>query len=141
MRQTDKPQITVQTTINAPIEKVWAYFTKAEHVCKWNQASADWHCPKAVNDLREGGKFCYTMAAKDGSMEFDFSGTFTKVEEPTTLSYLLDDNRGVTINFQQNENDVLLTETFEAESENSLELQEYGWGCILESFRVYVERE
>lgn len=139
--KSNKPQITVQTTINAPIEKVWTYFTKTEHVCKWNQASADWHCPKAVNDLREGGKFCYTMAAKDGSMEFDFSGTFTKVDAPTTLSYLLDDNRTVTINFQQNENGVLLTETFEAESENSLELQEYGWGCILESFKTYVEGE
>ena len=64
--------ITVKTTVKAPIEKVWKYWTKPEHITQWNNASDDWHCPTATNDLRVGGKFNFTMASKDGKMSFDF---------------------------------------------------------------------
>lgn len=71
--------ITVVTTVHAPIEKVWKVWTEPEHVMQWNNASPDWHTPKAESDLREGGSFNYRMEAKDGSFGFDFGGTFDHI--------------------------------------------------------------
>jgi uncharacterized protein YndB with AHSA1/START domain len=106
----------------------------------WNFASDDWYCPAAKNDLREGGEFSFTMAAKDGSMQFDFIGTYTSVITLQHLSYLLGDGRTVQIDFKENDGIVVLTETFDPESENSLELQRLGWQAILNNFKVQVEK-
>ena len=67
-------RITVQNSIKAPVQKVWEYWSKPEHITKWSNASDDWHTPRAENDLREGGKFLSRMEARDGSMGFDFGG-------------------------------------------------------------------
>ncbi|MBC7774365.1 MAG: VOC family protein, partial [Phycisphaerae bacterium] len=84
-----KTAITVETTVNAPIEKVWRLWTEAEHIQNWNNASDDWHTPKAVNDLRKGGNFTFTMAARDGSVSFDFGGVFDEVIENQHIAYTL----------------------------------------------------
>ena len=68
-------KITVSVLVNASIDKVWKHWTDPASVMQWNNASDDWYTPKAENDLRVGGKFNYTMSAKDGSMSFDFNGT------------------------------------------------------------------
>ena len=47
--------ITVETTIKAPISKVWKYWTKPDHIINWNFASEEWHCPTASNDLQSAG--------------------------------------------------------------------------------------
>ncbi len=86
-------QLTAKTTVPASPKEAWHYYTEAEHVINWNFASEDWHCPKAVNDLREGGEFVITMAAKDGSMSFDMEGTYDKVDAPRRLAYTLTDKR------------------------------------------------
>ncbi|WP_136667113.1 SRPBCC family protein [Flavobacterium sp. H122] len=133
-------KITVKTSVNAPVEKVWGFFTQPEHITKWNQASEDWHCPKSESDLKIGGKFNHTMAAKDGSFSFDFEGIYTDVIPNEKLAYKMPDNRKVEVNFSAAENETQIVETFDAEEENSLEMQEQGWKAILENFKQYTEK-
>ena len=131
--------IAVETYVYAPIEKVWNAFTQPEAVMSWNAASEDWHCPKAENDLREGGTFSYRMEAKDGSEGFDFAGTYTAVVTHEFLSYELGDGRKVEVAFVPEEDGVKVTESFEPESENTHELQRSGWQAILDNFKTYTE--
>src|SRR5438105_1412812 len=107
----DKTPITVETSVNAPIEKVWACWNDPEHITKWATASDDWHTPRATNDLREGGKFTSRMEAKDGSAGFDFGGTYTKVVEHQLIEYTMDDGRKVSITFDGHDGHVHITET------------------------------
>jgi uncharacterized protein YndB with AHSA1/START domain len=135
-----KDTITVETLVNAPIEKVWEFWTKPEHITQWNNASEDWHTTRAENDLRIGGKFLSRMEAKDGSFGFDFEGIYTDVITNEKISYTLLDDRKVTITFLTIENGVQIIETFEAETENTLELQKFGWQAILNNFKNCVEK-
>ncbi|MDB5259037.1 MAG: polyketide cyclase [Candidatus Taylorbacteria bacterium] len=143
-----KQQITVTTFVNAPTEKVWRCWTQPEHIMKWYQASPDWHAPAAINDVRVGGRFMTRMAAKDGSAGFDFTGTYTEIEKHRKIEYKTDDDRKVSVVFARKENPAKpgeegceVTETFEAESINSIEMQRGGWQAILESFKQYVEAQ
>jgi uncharacterized protein YndB with AHSA1/START domain len=137
---TFKETITVEILVKASIEKVWEFWTKPEHITKWNHASEDWHTPRVENDLRIGGKFLSRMEAKDGSFGFDFEGIYDSIITNEKISYTLLDDRKVTILFSQTENEVKITETFEAENENPLELQQFGWQAILNNFKNYVEK-
>lgn len=138
MEQT-KPVITVATTVNTSVQKVWAYFTQPQHITQWNQASPDWHCPKAENDLRIAGKFSSTMAAKDGSFSFDFWGIYDDILENELIMYTMGDGRKATITFASNGDVTEVVTNFEPEQENSLELQQGGWQAILNSFKNYTE--
>ncbi|MEO8239447.1 MAG: SRPBCC family protein [Flavobacterium sp.] len=131
--------ITVQTTINASIEKVWNFWTLPEHIKKWSFASPDWHTPYAENDLREGGKFKSTMAAKDGSMSFDFEGEYTLVKENQAIEYVMADGRKVEIRFNETPKGVEVIESFDPETQNPEEMQRGGWQAILDNFKNYVE--
>ena len=73
-------EVTVKTIVQSPVEKVWKYWTEPDHIKKWNSPSDDWHTPFAENNLRAGGKFISRMEAKDGSMVFDFVGTYDEVK-------------------------------------------------------------
>jgi uncharacterized protein YndB with AHSA1/START domain len=133
--------ITVLVTVNAPITKVWEYYTTPIHVQQWNQASPEWHCPTATNELEIGKKFSFTMAAKDASFSFDFWGTYTTIETNNKLYSTLGDGRALQCEFEAIDvNTTLLTQTFEPETENSAELQQQGWQAILNSFKNYVEQ-
>lgn len=133
-------KITVSTIVHAPLEKVWEYWNTPEHITQWAFASDEWHAPKAENDLRIGGVFTTTMAAKDGSASFDFSGTYTAVVPHEMISYVMEDGRIVAITFKEKGGGVLVTEAFDPERENSRELQQEGWQAILENFKKHVER-
>ena len=133
--------ITVSVNVETPVSKVWKYWTSPEHIMQWNNASDDWHTPRAENDLRAGGKFSWRMEAKDGSMGFDFSGVFDEINVLQLIRYTLDDNRKVTIEFTGSGNSTRIAETFEAETENSIELQQHGWQCILDNFKKHAESE
>ncbi|MGV3538932.1 MAG: SRPBCC domain-containing protein [Rufibacter sp.] len=75
METKDRTILTVETTVQVPADKAWQYWTAPEHITKWNFATDEWQCPSAINDLSSGGRFCWRMEAKDGSMGFDYSGT------------------------------------------------------------------
>jgi len=139
METTAKKTITVETTVNAPLEKVWKFWTEPDHITKWNQASDDWHAPYAENDLKVDGKFKTTMAAKDGSMSFDFEGIYTTVEKHQLIEYTIIDGRKVKIQFTAKGNETLVTETFEAENTFPIEMQRGGWQSILDNFKKYTE--
>lgn len=139
MNTREKTSITVSTTINAPVEKTWNHWISPESIVKWNNASDDWHTPKAENDLRVGGRFDYRMEAKDGSVGFDFGATYDDVKEHELIAYTLEDGRKVTITFEGNEAVTKVAETFDAENVNSIELQQTGWQAILDNFKKYVE--
>ncbi len=134
-----KTAITIDAIVKAPVEKVWACWIEPQHITKWNQASDDWHTPHAENDLRVGGKFNSTMAAKDGSFSFDFGGVYTKVEKHQAIEYTLGDGRKVSITFLAKGNETRVTETFEAEGTNPIEMQRGGWQAILNNFKKHTE--
>lgn len=139
MRTTEKKVITVEATINAPVEKVWKLWTEPEHITKWNNASEEWHTPKAENELRTGGKFLSRMEAKDGSAGFDFEGIYNEVEKNKLITYTIADGRQVNVRFTGNENTTTVSEAFEAENTFSIEMQQSGWQAILNNFKKYVE--
>lgn len=134
-----KNPITVQTTVKAPISKVWDYWNKPEHIVHWAFASDDWEAPAAENDVRVGGKFKTTMAAKDKSSSFDFTGIYTVVKEHELIEYDMDDGRHVKVEFSETPDGIKLVETFDPENENPLEMQRSGWQAILNNFKKYVE--
>lgn len=135
----DKKPITVQTIVNAPIEKVWEYWNGPKHIPGWAFASDDWEAPAAENDLRVGGKFKTVMAAKDGSSSFDFVGVYTAIKEHELIEYIMDDGRKVKIEFVQTPDGVKVMEIFDPENENIDEVQRSGWQAILDNFKKYVE--
>ncbi len=136
----DRQSITVSTTVNLPVATVWNSFTAPEHIVHWNSASADWHTPRATNDLRVGGKFTSRMEAKDGSFGFDFEGIYDDVKEHALIAYSLEDGRKVKIVFSPADKGTLVTETFDAETENPVEMQKGGWQAILDNFKQYTEK-
>lgn len=139
MNTTEKTTITIEATINAPVEKVWNFWTGPEHIVKWNSASEDWHTPKAENDLRVGGSFSSRMEARDGSFGFDFGGIYDEVKINELIAYTLGDDRKVKIQFTTNGDSTTVTESFDAESENPIEMQKGGWQAILDNFKTYTE--
>lgn len=134
-------KITVQTTVNVAVEKVWEAWSTPQDIMQWNNASPDWHTPKASNDLREGGSFSATMAAKDGSMSFDFAGVYDTVKTHEQIAYTLADGRKVNILFEQKNGGTHITETFEAESIHPLTMQQAGWQAILDNFKKYSQEK
>ena len=131
--------ITVTTTIEASIEKVWDAWTNPTHITQWCQASDDWHAPYADNDVRVDGTFKTTMAAKDGSFSFDLEGVYTKVELHKYIAYTLPDGRNVEITFKNEDGSVNIIESFDPETQNSHELQQQGWQMILNNFKKHVK--
>ncbi len=133
--------ITVNTTVAAPLHETWHYYTEAEHVINWNFASKDWHCPAAINDLREGGEFKITMAAKDGSMEFDLEGIYDEIRPETHIAYTLQNGRHVTVDFTEQEGKTGVQVAFDPEQGQEHHLQQKGWQSILDNFRQYVAQQ
>jgi len=133
-------QITVSCVVNAPVNHVWTCWTAAEHMVNWNFASDDWHCPAATNDLQVGSKFVATMASKDGSMSFDFIGIYDELEEHKRILYHTTDDRVVEVLFEATEEGTRVTETFDAENMNPVEMQQAGWQAILNNFKAFAEK-
>src|SRR5687767_9993722 len=132
-------KITVETAVNAALNKVWNAWNSPDDIKQWNSPSEDWHTTRSVVDLREGGRFSARMEAKDGRMGFDFEGTYTRVVPEKRIEYRLGDGRNVKVEFSHAADGVLVRETFDAESENEPEVQRQGWQAILDSFARHVE--
>lgn len=139
MSMSNKTTLHIEATINATIQTIWEFWTDPSHITQWNQASSDWHCPKATNDLKPGGRFTSTMAAKDGSMSFEFGGIYDTITTHHLIEYTLDDGRQVKVVFSSQSDKVLIESDFEPEASNPHEMQQAGWQAILDSFKHYVE--
>lgn len=143
MTTTPLDPITVSVTVNASLARAWEAFTTPQDITQWNFASADWCCPRSEVDLREGGRFSSRMEARDGSMGFDFGGLYTHVQPHSELRFVMGEQLGqgreVSVRFQAQGGQVLVTETFTPETTHSLEQQRAGWQSILEQYRRHVE--
>lgn len=130
----------VRVDIKADIDKIWECWTKPEHIVNWYYSSENWHTPKAINDFKEDGKFIYIVESKDGTMGFDFTGRYLKIENLKLIRYLLSDTRRVDVRFIDNGDSVTITEDFEPESNATKDIEAMSWQSILENFKLYVER-
>ncbi|MCR8642914.1 SRPBCC family protein [Paenibacillus sp. N1-5-1-14] len=139
MEASDQAIITIETTVQAPVEKVWAYWNEPQHITKWNTASEEWHTTKAENDLRVGGNFSSRMEAKDGSFGFDFGGVYDEVNVNELIAYTMGDGRKVKITFTSEGDTTKIVEVFDAEASNPVEMQQAGWQAILNNFKKYSE--
>ncbi|MEI6766084.1 MAG: SRPBCC domain-containing protein [Bacteroidota bacterium] len=139
MDASEKIKISVEATVNAPVGMVWKRWTTPEDIIIWHNASDDWHTLAAVNDIREGGRFSFRMEAIDGSAGFDFCGTYSTVIPNKKLVYTLDDGRNVSIDFTSYGNKTHIFEVFEAETENTIDLQRGGWQAILDKLKKHTE--
>ncbi len=140
MNATNKTKITIEATIKAPAAVVWEKYTNPLDIVKWNTASDDWHTTKAENDLKVGGKFSSRMEAKDGSFGFDFWGIYTAIKPLELIEYKLGDERVASISFTKDDNGTKVVVVFEAENENPIEMQQFGWQSILSNFKKYAEQ-
>jgi uncharacterized protein YndB with AHSA1/START domain len=134
-------KITVEKLVKADIAKVWSAWNTPADIQQWNAASDDWHTTKSTVDLREGGTFSARMEAKDGSFGFDFGGTYTRVVPSRTIEFRLGDGREVGVEFAEQPDGVLITETFDAETLHTPEMQRNGWQSILDNFGRHVEAQ
>jgi uncharacterized protein YndB with AHSA1/START domain len=144
-KETKKPvnkkgeMVAVDVEIEKGVNEVWGYWNTPEHIMGWAFASSDWYVPAANNDLRVGGHFSTIMSSRDGKNKFDFNGTYKKVVEHKLIEYEIEDGRKVKVEFKAIGNKTLVIETFEAESENPVNMQRQGWQAILNNFKKYVE--
>lgn len=136
---TEKTTITIETQVHAGVEKVWTMWSTPADIIKWCTATPEWHTPRAENDLRTGGAFSSRMEAKDGSMGFDFSGVYDEVVPNEYIEYTMGDGRKVTIDFHTHGDHTHIIQSFDAEQENPIEMQQAGWQAILNNFKSYVE--
>ena len=133
-------KIRVSTHLSEGREKVWETWTKPEHITRWNYASDDWHCPRAENDLRPGGKYAARMEAKDGSMGFDFEAIYIEIIPRQRITYTMTDGRQATTSFEEADGGTKVTTTFDAENTNPVEMQRQGWQQIMDNFKSYTEK-
>lgn len=132
-------KITISATVKTDAKKAWDAYTLPQHITKWNFASDDWQCPSAENDLRIGGKYKARMEAKDGSFGFDFEAVYDEVIPQQKITYTMGDGRKATTLFESANGITKVTTTFDAESENPIEMQQQGWQMILNNFVKYTE--
>ena len=137
----NETKITVQVTVNAPVERVWKLWNAPEDIVKWNTADPSWHTPSSENDLRVGGKFKNRMEAKDGSFGFDFEGIYNTVPLHKEITYTLGDGRQATTVFSEEDGKTHVATTFDPENENDPEFQKQGWQMILNNFGKYAEKQ
>jgi uncharacterized protein YndB with AHSA1/START domain len=138
LRRNHPMKTTVEALAHAPIAKVWAAYTTPQDIRQWNAASDDWHTTRANVDLRVGGEFSSRMEARDGSVGFDFAGTYTRVEPHALIEYAFGDRMGL-VEFVAVPQGILVRVTFDAEAENPVEMQRQGWQAILDNFVRHVE--
>jgi uncharacterized protein YndB with AHSA1/START domain len=132
--------VTISTEISAPVARVWRAFTTPADITRWNFANDDWCCPSAEVDLRVGGAYRARMEAKDKSFGFDFEGVYEEVDPEKALTLLMSDGRRARTTFEAVGERTKVTTVFDAEEQNSVELQRNGWQAILDNFKHHAER-
>ena len=77
---------------------------------------------------------------KDGSFGFDFEGEFTEIVPLQKIKYVFMDQREAEITFNDLPDGTLVQIVFDAENENSLDLQQSGWQAILTNYKSHTEK-
>lgn len=131
-------KINVDVWVSAPIERVWQAYTTPDDIRQWNAASDDWHTTAATVDLRVGGAFSSRMEAKDGSMGFDFAGTYTQIVPHQLIEYAFGD-RAAQVEFASGPQGIQVRVSFDGEDTFTPEQQRQGWQAILDNFKRHVE--
>jgi len=131
-------KITIKVAVSADKQKVWDYYTKPEHITKWNFADPSWHCPTATNDLNIGGRYVARMEAKDGSFGFDFEAVYTEIQQGENFAYEFG-GRFSKVEFKEQNGLTEVTVLFDPETEHPIEMQKNGWQAILNNFKNYTE--
>ncbi len=131
--------IHIEVTVERARSLVWRLYNAPAHVVNWNFASDDWHCPRAESDFRPGGRLNYRMEAKEGNFGFDFEAVYAEIAPESRVAYTLGDGRKVATRFDALGSHTRVLTSFEAESENSAEMQRAGWQAILNNFKRYAE--
>lgn len=139
MNSSNEKLLTIEVSVQASAAKAWECMFQGEHIVNWNFASSDWHCPRAQSEIKVGGVISSRMEAKDGSFGFDFNCIIDHVDAPKALDYHLEDGRKVMIRFVEEAGITQVTEQFEPESENPIEMQQMGWQAILNNYKTYTE--
>lgn len=132
-------QITIETTIDSPVKRVWEAHTTPADIIQWNFASDDWCCPSAEVDLRLGGTYKARMEAKDGSFGFDFEAIYEELDPLNALTLAMGDGRKARTTFEPLGDKTRVTTIFDAETQNPIEMQRDGWQAILDNFKSHVE--
>lgn len=133
-------KIIVQAAIAANLQTVWKLYTSPEHITQWNFADPSWHCPSASNDMRIGGRYIARMEAKDGSFGFDFDAIYTAIAPHVSFTYTFG-GREATVTFSEEQQQTIVTISFDPETENPIEMQRDGWQAILDNFKRYTESQ
>lgn len=131
--------ITVSVLVHTTAERAWDAFTNPTAITQWNFASAEWHCPKAQNELTVGGTFSYRMEARDGSFGFDFAGTFIALTPAKHLRFSMGEDREVDVTFEAEGAGTRVSQSFTPEATHSLEEQRSGWQAIMDNYKAYAE--
>jgi predicted 3-demethylubiquinone-9 3-methyltransferase (glyoxalase superfamily) len=134
-------KVTITALVNSPLENVWRCWTEPEHITQWNFADTTWSCPHVSNELRVGGRYFARMEARDGSFGFDFEAIYDEVAPLQSIRYTMTDGRCSTTTFEPQNRKTSVTTVFDAESENDVEMQRYGWQAILDNFKAHAERQ
>jgi uncharacterized protein YndB with AHSA1/START domain len=134
-------KLAVETLARTDLKTAWSAYNNPDDITQWNSPDPSWHSPRSQVDLREGGKFSTRMEAKDGSMGFDFEGTYTRVVPNQLIEYRMSDGREAAVRFTEEPEGTRIRVDFDAESENPVEVQQQGWQAILDSFGRYVENK
>lgn len=132
-------KITIATTVAVSAKQAWNAFTTPNDITQWNFASDDWCCPRSDVDLRVGGRQVSRMEAKDGSIGFDFAGTYEEVAPHRSITFVLDDGRKARTTFTEQDGKTHVETTFDPEDQNPVEMQREGWQAILDNFKAHVE--
>ncbi|HEY8403437.1 MAG TPA: SRPBCC family protein [Flavobacteriales bacterium] len=136
-----RKRITVETLVGVSPQKAWDYYHNPKHITQWNFASKDWHCPYAENNLTVGGKYLARMEARDGSFGFDYEAIYNSIDEFKGFTYTMPDGRRVDTSFEEVNGSTKVTTVFDAEHENSAEMQRVGWQSILDNYKRYAESQ
>lgn len=136
-----KKRITVEALVGVAPENAWEYYHNPKHITQWNFASKDWHCPSAKNDLSVGGKYSARMEARDGSFGFDYEAIYNSINEFKSFSFTMADGRVVDTSFEELEGKTRVRTIFDAEHDNSVDMQRVGWQSILDNYKRYAESQ
>ncbi len=152
----DNATLVLKRMLNAPPERAFKVWTSAEHIQQWMRPEPGMEIPLATMDLRVGGKFRIQMKTPDGDF-YTAVGVFKEVKAPELLVYTWDfekDGAGAEFGEVEGKPSLVRVEFFKRGERTELVLTHSqfttvesrdnharGWGKLVDSFSMFVEKE